>query len=106
MAFAETWACVGQFDVGSHRDAPFIVNLGSTWTDPRENQRHIDWTRDSFAALGRFATGAYVNFMGDEGEERVKAAYGAEKFSRLTSLKNKYDPTNMFRFNQNVKPSV
>lgn len=90
----------------SHRDAPFIVNLVSTWTDPRENQRHIDWTRDSFAALSKFATGAYVNFMGEEGEDRVKAAYGAEKFSRLTSLKNKYDPANLFRFNQNVKPSI
>jgi FAD/FMN-containing dehydrogenase len=90
----------------SHRDSPFIVNLISTWTDPRENQRHIDWTRESFAALGKFATGAYVNFLGDEGEERVKAAYGAEKFNRLTSLKNKYDPNNLFRINQNIKPSV
>jgi FAD/FMN-containing dehydrogenase len=89
----------------SHRDAKFIVNLLGTWTDSRENQRHIDWTRDSFAALSQFATGAYVNFMGEEGEERVKAAYGAEKFGRLTSLKNKYDPNNLFRFNQNIKPS-
>jgi FAD/FMN-containing dehydrogenase len=89
----------------SHRDAKFIVNLVGTWTNPTENQRHIDWTRDSFAALSKFAIGAYVNFMGEEGEERVKAAYGAEKFSRLTSLKNKYDPSNLFRFNQNIKPS-
>ena len=89
----------------SHRDAPFIVNFLGTWKDPRENQAHIDWARDSLASLGRFATGAYVNFMGDEGEDRVKAAYGEEKFRRLTSLKNTVDPANMFRFNQNVMPS-
>jgi FAD/FMN-containing dehydrogenase len=56
--------------------------------------------------LDKFAIGGYVNFMGEEGEEGVKAAYGEEKFKRLTALKNKYDPANMFRFNQNIKPSV
>jgi len=90
----------------NHRDAPFIVNIVSTWTDARENQKHTEWTRGCFAALEKFAIGRYVNFMGEEGEEGVKAAYGEEKFKRLTALKNKYDPANMFRFNQNIRPSI
>ena len=52
--------------------------------------------------------GVYVNYLGreaDEGPERVKAAYGSEKYARLVALKNKYDPTNLFRLNQNIKPS-
>ena len=89
-----------------HRDAPFVVNIVSTWTDSRENQKHVEWTRGVSSALDKFAIGGYVNFMGEEGEEGVKAAYGEEKFKRLTALKNKYDPANMFRFNQNIKPSV
>ena len=49
--------------------------------------------------------GVYVNFLGEEGEERVRAAYGEEKFERLTALKRKYDPTNFFRLNQNISPT-
>ena len=90
----------------SHRDAPFIVNLVTTWQDPSENQKHMAWTRDSFAALEKFAVGAYVNFLGEEGDERVKAAYGERKLRKLTSLKNKYDPTNFFHMNQNIKPNT
>jgi FAD/FMN-containing dehydrogenase len=53
------------------------------------------------------AGGANVNFLAsDEGEDRVKASYGAEKYERLVALKNKYDPTNLFRLNQNIKPNV
>jgi FAD/FMN-containing dehydrogenase len=51
----------------------------------------------------------YVNYLGreaDEGAERIKAAYGAEKYQRLAALKRKYDPANLFRLNQNIKPSV
>ena len=54
------------------------------------------------------AEGVYVNYLGqpvDEGEERVKAAYSSEKYQRLVALKNRYDPTNLFRLNQNIKPS-
>jgi FAD/FMN-containing dehydrogenase len=51
------------------------------------------------------ADAVYVNYLGDEGEERVRAAYGA-KYERLVALKNKYDPTNFFRMNQNIRPSI
>ena len=55
--------------------------------------------------MNRFlADAAYVNYMGDEGEDRVRAAYGAVKYERLAALKKKYDPTNLFRLNQNVVP--
>jgi hypothetical protein len=46
-----------------------------------------------------------VNFLGNEGQDRVKAAYGADKYERLVALKNKYDPTNFFRLNQNIEPT-
>lgn len=89
----------------SHRDASFIINLVGTWVNPRENEMHIAWARDSFASIQPFATGDYVNFMSEGGSDRMTAAYGDEKLRRLVALKDKYDPGNMFRFNQNVKPS-
>ena len=53
-----------------------------------------------------FSAGIYVNFLGDEGEDRARTAYGAPKYDRLVALKNKYDPTNFFRVNQNIKPTA
>ncbi len=89
-----------------HPDAPFVINIVSRWTDPREANKHIKWARDFFAAMRPFAAGqAYLNFLGEEGEERVKAAYGGN-YERLAALKKKYDPTNFFRLNQNIKPSA
>ena len=73
--------------------------------DPAENEKHIAWARKSFDSLGKFAIGRYVNFMGEEGDEGVRVAYGEEKLRRLVALKDKYDPQNIFRFNQNVRPS-
>jgi FAD/FMN-containing dehydrogenase len=51
-----------------------------------------------------FTGGVYVNYLGEEGEDRVRAAYGEEKYERLVALKRKWDPTNVFRLNQNIKP--
>jgi FAD/FMN-containing dehydrogenase len=89
----------------SHRDAPFVLNFVSAWRDPSENDMHVKWTRDAFNAMKKFATGAYVNFLGDEGADRVKEAYEEEKYRKLVVLKNKYDATNFFHLNQNIKPS-
>jgi len=76
------------------------------WADPKEAERHIAWTRAAHEAMERFGTGGvYVNYLGEEGDQRVRAAYGESKYERLVSLKNRYDPENLFRCNQNIKPN-
>jgi FAD/FMN-containing dehydrogenase len=102
------FARVGEDDTAmSHRSAPWIININSRWADPHESSRHVNWTRELWSAVQPFSTGGvYVNFLGDEGHDRVREAYGPAKYERLVALKNKYDPANLFRLNQNIKPSV
>jgi FAD/FMN-containing dehydrogenase len=89
----------------AHRDASFIYNAIAMWSDPTEDDRHIGWARDTFDALRPASYGsAYVNFLGDEGSERVRAAYG-DNFERLARLKAQWDPDNLFRLNQNIAPA-
>ena len=91
----------------SHRDAVCVLNIVTRWENPEEQEKHRTWTRDFEVAMRPFSTGGvYVNFLGEEGEDRVKAAYGPAKYTRLVALKNKFDPTNFFRMNQNIKPTV
>jgi len=88
------------------RSAEHVLNINAVWTDPQENERHMEWERSFWEAVHALSTGrAYVNFLGDEGEERVRAAYGPDKYFRLAALKRKYDPANLFRLNQNVPPA-
>ncbi len=87
-----------------HRDAPFLVNETATWTDPHEAAQHIAWARGLSAALQPFSAGTYVNFLAHEGAEVTKAAYTPASYDRLVALKTKYDPTNLFRLNQNITP--
>jgi FAD/FMN-containing dehydrogenase len=90
-----------------HRKAQFVVNLNTMWADPAESDRQIAWTRELWSALEPLTTGGvFVNFLGDEGQDRVRAAYGAATYERLVALKNRYDPTNLFRLNQNIRPTV
>ena len=87
--------------------APFNIHITSQWEDPGDDEANIAWTRELSAALRPFTTGrVYVNFIGDEGEERVVASFGAEGYRRLQALKDRYDPGNLFRTSQNVKPST
>ena len=89
------------------RDAGFLLNAAARWTDPAESDIHIGWARELHAAMAPFATGGvYVNFLGDEGHERIKAAYGERTYGRLVDLKRSYDPTNFFRLNQNIPPGL
>jgi FAD/FMN-containing dehydrogenase len=89
-----------------HRALDFDIVITSMWTDPAEAERNVAWTRHYWEALQPFAPAAvYVNYLGVEGEERVRAAYGAN-YDRLVALKNQYDPTNLFRLNQNVPPTA
>ena len=77
----------------------------SAWTSPAESEANIRWTREVGDAMKPFLADAVsVNYLGDEGEERVQAAYGP-RYARLVALKTKYDPTNFFRTNQNIRPS-
>jgi len=64
-----------------------------------------EWSRNFWSALEPHHTSVYVNFLMDEGEERVREAYGAEKHDRLRTLKRRYDPDNFFRLNQNIPPA-
>jgi hypothetical protein len=89
-----------------HRAAPFAVNINARWTDPAESDRHVAWTRELWSSLQpSSAGGAYVNFMGDEGRDRVRDAYGSDTHARLVELKRRYDPGNLFRLNQNIDPN-
>ena len=89
----------------SHRAAAHALNCNASWVDG-DPQPHIQWARNFSTAMQPFSAGVYVNFLGDEGEERARAAYGAQKYERLVALKNRYDPTNFFRVNQNIKPTA
>jgi FAD/FMN-containing dehydrogenase len=87
-----------------HRDEHYDFLILSQWADPAESERNVEWTRSLFGAMEPFFEGGvYVNNLGDEGEDRVREAYGAN-YERLLALKGKYDPTNLFRLNQNIKP--
>jgi FAD/FMN-containing dehydrogenase len=92
----------------SHRDAPYNALIVGMWSEPAEDEHTIGWVRRLWEALRPFSSGGvYVNYQaGDEGEDRIRAAYGAEKYERLVALKNKYDPTNLFRLNQNITPTA
>jgi FAD/FMN-containing dehydrogenase len=87
-----------------HRGAAHNININAIWTDDPEPERHVQWVRDFWSAMEPFSAGVYVNFLADEGQERVAEAYGAKKHARLVELKTKYDPTNFFRLNQNIVP--
>lgn len=91
----------------SHRNAPWNLNINAMWDDSREDQLHTGWAQRFFEAMTPYSTGGvYVNFLGNEGEARVRAAYDLGKYERLVALKNRYDPANFFRLNQNIKPSA
>lgn len=89
------------------RSAHYSLIITSEWTDPAESERNIRWARDLWKAMQPFARDAvYVNYLDSDEQNRTEAAYGPENYTRLLALKNKYDPTNLFRMNQNIKPTV
>jgi FAD/FMN-containing dehydrogenase len=90
----------------THRDQYYDFLILSQWPDPADSAENIRWTREFFEAMQPFfERGVYVNDLGEEGEDRVKEAYGSN-YERLAALKNKYDPTNLFRLNQNIRPTA
>jgi FAD/FMN-containing dehydrogenase len=91
----------------AHRGAPFAINIHGRWGVARDDAPVMMWTRQFFRAMQHDSTGGvYVNFMTEEGEDRVRAAYHPEIWERLARLKRQYDPINLFRLNQNIKPEA
>jgi FAD/FMN-containing dehydrogenase len=87
----------------AHRRARFSAIVIATWRDREQSEMHIQWARGLWQAMRPFATGGvYVNFLGEEGDERVRAAYG-DNYQRLVAVKHRYDPDNFFQLNQNIR---
>jgi FAD/FMN-containing dehydrogenase len=90
----------------NYRDANWAQVMVGVDPDPANKEKISKWAKDYFDALHPYsAGGAYVNFMMEEGEDRVKATYG-DNYKRLAEIKAKYDPANLFRVNQNIKPAA
>jgi FAD/FMN-containing dehydrogenase len=89
----------------SHRDTAFELGASTGWTDPGEDEVRIETARSYAATLEPFASGVYVNVLGDEGAAGVRRAYTPDKLARLTAVKDTYDPGNVFHLNQNIRPS-
>ena len=98
-------ARVGETETAfSHRRAAFSLLLLGGWEDPANNDANTAWVRDLWEQTQPFATeGVYVNYLGSEGDDRVRAAYGPN-YARLVAAKQRYDPHNVFRLNQNIAP--
>ncbi|MFC8433820.1 FAD-binding oxidoreductase [Streptomyces sp. NPDC057253] len=89
-----------------YRDAPWAVHPFAMWEDPADDARSIQWVRDVRAEAQPWSTGdVYLNFIGDEGADRVVAGVGADNTRRLSEVKRRYDPENVFRFNHNITPA-
>ncbi len=88
-----------------NRDANFVMNVHGRWETPEEDAACIGWARDFFHASAKYATGGvYVNFMTNDGVDRISSAYGSN-YTRLAQIKAKYDPSNFFSINQNITPA-
>jgi FAD/FMN-containing dehydrogenase len=97
---------VGEEDTAfAHRDADFVFIGIAHWLEASEEEAQLSWVRGLGDAVRPHSIGAYVNFLGDEGDERIRAAYGSEeKYDRLVELKRAWDPQNLFCLNQNIRP--
>jgi Berberine and berberine like len=88
----------------AYRDATFATVIAGMWPDPADNEANIKWVRDYYEATAPLSEeGAYVNFMAGDDQDRIKVSYKGN-YDRLVDVKRTYDPDNLFRFNQNIKP--
>jgi len=89
-----------------HRYAPWVVQSYGVWSDPADDADGIAWAKNVCADLRPYSTGAvYLNFIGDEGHDRVVAGFGKENYDRLARVKAEFDPDNIFHLNQNIRPA-
>ena len=89
----------------AHRRSRIMVNVAAFYEGPEDRPLREAWVSDFAAALDQGDAGAYVGFLADEGEDRIRAAYPESTWDRLAAIKAKYDPTNLFRLNQNISPA-
>jgi FAD/FMN-containing dehydrogenase len=87
------------------RGAGFTFNIGCATETSEGFEEEREWVRSFWSALEPYHQGVYINFLGDEGADRVRDSYGAAKYDRLRKLKKQYDPDNFFRINQNIPPA-
>jgi FAD/FMN-containing dehydrogenase len=94
------------FSALAYRRAAFNVSAMAVWVDPLDDEMHVEWARETAAAIEPWSLGGgYANYMqADEPLERVRAAFGSDAFERLQAVKRRYDPTNVLRRNQNIPP--
>ncbi|MEP6667113.1 MAG: FAD-binding protein [Nocardioidaceae bacterium] len=98
VAAGVTW---GEFDAAAQ------VHGLAMWEDAADDDRARSWVREYRSAMSPFTNGGvYLNFIGDEGEDRVKAAFGEDTYARLAAIKHEYDPDNVFHRNQNITPAA
>ena len=90
----------------AHRNSKIMVNVAALYQNLEEKTTHEAWVSEFAAALKQGDSGAYVNFLGAESQERIRAAYPGEIWNRLQEIKTRYDPTNLFRLNQNIQPVI
>ncbi len=90
----------------AHRNSRIMANLAAFYTGPEDQVVREAWVTNFAAALHQGNDGVYVNFLGDEGEARVRAAYPGSTWDRLVAIKRRYDPTNLFRLNPNIPPMI
>jgi FAD/FMN-containing dehydrogenase len=89
----------------AHRDRRIMVNIAAVYQGPEEAETHLPWLRGFVDAMRQGDDAAYVNFLADEGEARIRSAYPGPTWDRLREIKARYDPTNLFRLNQNIPPA-
>jgi hypothetical protein len=90
----------------AHRQRRLMVNVLAAYAEPDEDPVHRTWADDTAMSLRQGEDAAYVNFLADEGAERVRAAYPGWTWQRLAEVKRRYDPENLFRLNQNIPPAA
>ena len=90
----------------AHRNSRIMVNLAALYEKPEEKSLHERWVADFAAVLQQADHGAYVNFLGEDGGDRIRAAYPGPTWDRLRQVKSRYDPYNLFRLNQNIMPAT
>ena len=89
----------------SFRTMPFVLNIHTRWQDKSQDGQSLKWAREFHEATRPFSHGVYVNFLSDEGKDRIKEAYTAEVWHKLVKVKGDWDPGNFFRVNQNISPN-